>query len=96
MKQFCITMSEEDIELFEAGRQALEMSKSAYVRLLIAEHEKCVPGFLKNKAIITKLSDISIDIRSLLFKDTLTDGEKLRLFTHQEQMEKLIQNALEK
>lgn len=89
-------MSEEDIELFKAGCEAMDMSKSAYVRLLIAEHEKCVPGFLKNKAIIARLSDISVDIRSLLFKNTLTDDEKLRIYTHQKEIESLIKKSLEK
>lgn len=46
-KRFMISMSEEDVNCFEAGREAAGMNKSAYIRLLIAEHEKRVPRIHK-------------------------------------------------
>ena len=57
--RFMVSMSEEDILCFEAGREAAGMSKSAYIRLLIAEHEHTVPGFIKYKEVIHEIAEMN-------------------------------------
>lgn len=80
MERFCITMSEKDVDLFELERGKLGLTKSAFVRLLIAEHKNTVPGFIRNKEIIRELSELNNSIKSLLLKDSLNDTEKIHLF----------------
>lgn len=92
MERFCITMSESDVDKFEAGRNAVGMNKSAYVRLLIAEHEGSVPGFIKYKEIIEKLSEIELDLKTLVLKDSLTAEEKLKVYTRINEVEKCVKN----
>lgn len=88
MKRFMITMSENDIELFESGREALNMTKSSYVRLLIAEHEKRVPAYIKYKDIIDKFSELDKDVRSLILSDKLSDTDKLILYEKADDLKK--------
>ena len=59
MSRMTISLSEADIENFEAGRDNAGMSKSAFLRLLIAEHEDRVPYFIKYKDVIDKFSDLN-------------------------------------
>lgn len=80
MKRFCISMSQDDIDRFELGREAAGMNKSAYVRLLIAEHENVVPGFYKNKELIRALSDLNNSVNELIAKDTILDSDKILIF----------------
>lgn len=94
MKQFCISMSEDDIEKFELGREATGMSKSAYVRLLIAEHEKRVPGFIKYKEIIEKLSSIELELQSLSLKETLAPEDRMLIHVKHTEIEELINKKL--
>ena len=79
MERVCFTMSEADLDLFERGRNELKMTKSAYIRYLIAEHEGTLPVAVKYKSIITQFSDLNDLIKQLLLTDTLTDQEKLML-----------------
>ena len=49
MERFTVSMNEADVDLFERKRCDMGMTKSAYIRYLIAEHENKVPPFLKYK-----------------------------------------------
>lgn len=80
MERFTVTMSERDIDNFEKERGKLGMNKSAFIRFLIAEHEKKIPSFLKNKEIIKESSELNTLLRSLILKESLTDVEKLEIF----------------
>ena len=46
MERFSITMNSTDIDLFERYRSELGLTKSAFIRYLIAEHKNGVPDFL--------------------------------------------------
>lgn len=94
MERFCISMSEEDIEKFELGRSATGMSKSAYVRLLIAEHENKVPGFIKYKEIIEKLSSIELELQSLSVKETLSPEDRVLIHVIRTEIEDSINHKL--
>lgn len=79
MNRFMVSMSDEDIESFEIGREAENMSKSAYIRLLIAEHENRVPGFIKYKDIIKGFADLNNNIKEIVVKKSFDDSTKLML-----------------
>ena len=78
-KRFMISMSEEDVNCFEAGREAAGMNKSAYIRLLIAEHEKRVPGFIKYKDIIKEIADTNTLIKEVILIKGINDADKMVL-----------------
>lgn len=80
MKHFSIVMSDEDIENFEEGRLKENMSKSAYVRYLIAEHEHTVPPVYKYKEIISLLSSIDNSVRQMVLNDTFEPSERMALY----------------
>jgi hypothetical protein len=78
-KRFMISMSEEDVNCFEAGREAAGMNKSAYIRLLIAEHEKRVPGLIKYKDIIKEIADTNTLIKEVILIKGINDADKMVL-----------------
>lgn len=82
-----ISMSEEDIICFEAGREAAGMNKSAYVRLLIAEHENRVPGFLKYKDVIKEIAEMNTLIKEVVLKKGVDELTKLVLL---ERLDKIL------
>lgn len=79
MNRLTISMSEEDIDCFEAGRETAGMSKSAYIRLLIAEHENRVPGFLKYKEVIKGIAETDTLIKQLILGENVDEPTKLIL-----------------
>ena len=72
-KRFMISMSEKDVNCFEAGRE------SAYIRLLIAEHEKRVPGLIKYKDIIKEIADTNTLIKEVILIKGINDADKMVL-----------------
>lgn len=96
MERFCISMSENDVAMFEAGREAVNMSKSAYVRLLIAEHENRVPEFIKYKSIIEKLSETNHILKELQLKEQLNDKDVLQIYTMQKSIEDTLKGIIKK
>lgn len=80
MERFTVTMSVSDIDNFERERAKQGMNKSAFIRFLMAEHENAVPSFLKNKEIVTVVSELNNTIKTLLLQNTLSDADKLKVF----------------
>ncbi|MCI8563814.1 MAG: ribbon-helix-helix protein, CopG family [Lachnospiraceae bacterium] len=80
MERFTVTMSESDIDNFERERAKQGMSKSAFIRFLMVEHENTVPSFLKNKEVVTVVSELNNTIKTLLLQNTLSDADKLKVF----------------
>ena len=80
MKYFSIVMSDEDIENFENGRLREKMSKSAYVRYLIAEHERTLPPVYKYKEIIALLSSIDNSVRQILLNEKFEISDRMALY----------------
>lgn len=81
MEKMTITMTSSDLDLFERGRakQSENMSKSAYVRLLIAEHEERVPYFIEYKEIIEKISELNMLIKTLVLSEKINDVYKIQI-----------------
>lgn len=79
MERINICMSEDDLDLFERKRSELGMSKSSFVRLLIAEHDKNVPSVIKYKEIISGLSDINTVLNEILINERFDAFTKIQL-----------------
>lgn len=80
MERFTVTMNESDIDFFESERNKLGMSKSAFIRLLIAEHKKEVPTFIRYKEIIKQLSDINSALNEIIINENISSTEKMIIF----------------
>lgn len=94
MERFCISMSEKDVDNFERGRTQAGMTKSAYVRLLIAEHENKEPGFIKYRQIIEQISETNQYLKELVLKPDLKDEDILRIYEIQKSIERLIREKI--
>ena len=94
MERFTISMYEEDIDLFERTRTDLELTKSAFIRFLLAEHYDRVPNFIKHKELIKKISELNTSIKELLLTDELSDTEKIHVFEKMDEINKLIEKLL--
>lgn len=92
MERMMVTVSESDIDDFERGRASEGMSKSAYIRLLIAEHEDRVPEFIYNKEIIAKMAQIDNDVKQLILREVVSDRDKLILLEEIRDLKEMLKN----
>ena len=74
-----ISMSAKDQELFERSRAETGMSKAAFVKLLLAEHEQNVPTAIKYKDIIEKLGSINTSLNEILINEYIDINTKILL-----------------
>jgi len=96
MERFTISMNSSDIDLFERKRADLGMSKSAFIRLLIAEYDNKVPAFIKHKELIKALSEINTSLKELLISEKVTDVDKITIYEKIETTNKLLEKLLKK
>lgn len=96
MERFTISMNSSDIDLFERKRADVGMSKSAFIRLLIAEHENKVPTFIQHKELIKALSEINTSLKELLISDNIEDVEKIIIYEKIDNTNKLVEELLRK
>ena len=80
MKHYSIVMSDDDIETFENGVLNSNMSKSAYIRFLIAEHEHTLTVFYKYREIISRLSNIENQMNQIVLNNDFDEKNRLTLF----------------
>ena len=79
MEKFTISMYETDVDLFELRRTELGMNKSAFIRLLLAEHENKVPSFIKDKELISAISELNTSVKELIISDKVDEIEVIHL-----------------
>lgn len=79
MKRFTVSIYEDDMEMFEAGRSATGMNKSAYLRLLISEHENSVPSFIRFKEIISGFSEMRLLLKQAMIGDRMDEKTKMEI-----------------
>lgn len=98
MEKMTITMTSSDLDMFERGRceQGINMSKSAYIRLLIAEHEDRVPSFIKYKEIIEKISELNTLIKTLMLSEKVDDVYKIQIMEQMEGIKEELRYVAEK
>lgn len=92
MERMTVTMAASDIDNFERGRASVGMSKSAYIRFLISEHENNVPEFIYNREIIDKISQLDADIKQLILKEMVSDADKLILYEKLKELKEILRN----
>lgn len=79
MERITVTMHPSDVDLFERKRNEMGMSKSSYIRYLIAEHEKALPPFLKYKEIIKELAEINTSLKEIVINEKISITDKMQL-----------------
>lgn len=94
MKRLCITVSDADAELLQNECSESGMTKSAYIRMLVAEHKDRVPYFYKYRDIIEKLSELNVSIKELLITEDGDDAEKLRIYENFKEIQELFKSKL--
>lgn len=96
MEKMTITMASEDLDLFERGRCNIGeyMSKSAYVRLLIAEHEQRVPSFIRYKEIIAGISELNTQVKELVLSENVDDVYKMQILEHMADIKTVLSNIV--
>lgn len=94
MERFSITLPSYDMEKFEYGRASMGMTKSAYIRYLIAEHENKVPYFLQYRDIILILSELDSDIKRLILSEKILEKDKLKLYEKMKDIRQEIRNGM--
>lgn len=80
MERFSVTMNSEDIDLFERRRSELGLTKSAYIRYLIAENEKGIPNFIAFKEIIRQMAELNTCMKEFIINNSFETNDKLLLF----------------
>ena len=80
MERFSITMNSTDIDLFERYRSELGLTKSAFIRYLIAEHKNGVPDFLAFKEVIKQMAELNTYMKEFIINENFETNDKLLLF----------------
>ena len=80
MERFSISMNSEDIDLFERRRSELGLSKSAFIRYLISEHENGIPDFISFRDTIQKMSELNNHMKEIVIRDNFETQDKLVLY----------------
>lgn len=79
-ERFSITMNSTDIDLFERYRSELGLTKSAFIRYLIAEHKNGVPDFLAFKEVIKQMAELNTYMKEFIINENFETNDKLLLF----------------
>lgn len=79
MERFSVTMNSEDIDLFERRRTELGLTKSAYIRYLIAENENGIPDFIAFKEIIRQMAELNTCMKEFIINNSFETKDKLLL-----------------
>lgn len=80
MERFSITINSTDIDLFERYRSELGLTKSAFIRYLIAEHKNGVPDFLAFKEVIKQMAELNTYMKEFIINENFETNDKLLLF----------------
>lgn len=80
MERFSITMNSDDIDLFERRRAELGLTKSAYIRYLITEHENGVPEFISFQKVIKQISELNTYMKEIIINENFDANDKLLFY----------------
>ena len=80
MERFTVSMNNSDVDFFERKRAELGMTKSAFIRLLIANYENNIPSFIKDKEVIEAMSNINSSMKEILISDKMNSTDKMVLY----------------
>ena len=94
MERFSVTMNSEDIDLFEQRRAELGLTKSAYIRYLIAENENGIPDFIAFKEVIKQMAELNTYMKEFVTNTNFKTSDKLLLFEKIDTLTKQIKMAV--
>ncbi len=80
MKRMHISLPDSDYELLERRCKKHNISKSSYIKLLIAEHENTVPAEIKYSSIISEINNVEILLHRLILSDKVSEHDKLLIY----------------
>lgn len=89
MKRYNLSMPDSEAEIFEQLALDNSMSKSSFLRILIASYLNNTPDFIANKEIIKLESDIITLLKSFLLQNKISDSDKLYLYEKLNSLENL-------
>ena len=95
MERFSISMNSEDIDLFERRRYELGLSKSAFIRYLISEHENGIPDFIAFRDTIKQMAVLSNCMKEILLRDNFETEDKLILYEKISSLNTTLKDALD-
>ena len=72
-----MTVSQEEMNSFETAREKLGMNRSQYLRYLIGGQREIRPPAIKERELIRHLADVERDLKVIVMKENLSDGDKL-------------------
>ena len=90
-----LSLSDEELALFENARKQLGMTRSRYVRYLIAGQKEMRPFSIRYREFVQKIADIERDMKVLAMKDELSDLERLQILTALSDIKQLLANEKE-
>ena len=76
-KKVHLSLSEEDVAKFDMLRNELGMNRSQYFCYLMAGEKKRIPDVMKQRNLISKLSEIDLHLRHICLKEGMDAGDVL-------------------
>ncbi len=95
MERIRYSLPDADAELFESGREKMNMTRAAYIHYLIYEHENRLPVSMKYKDLIESFSEFTNNIKYLELSN-ISDDEKIKIFEMLDQIKKQMSIMLTK
>ena len=93
MKRYNLSMPDSEAAIFENLASENSMSKSAFLRILLANYQNNIPDFIENKKAIKLESDIITLLKSFLLQDKVSDSDKIYLYEKLNTLENLFKKA---
>lgn len=76
-KKVHLSLTEEDVAKFDLLREELGMNRSQYVSYLLSGEKKRIPDSIRQKHLISKMSDIDLHLRHICLKEGMDPGDVL-------------------
>ena len=85
-----LSLSEEELALFENAREQIGMNRSQYLRYLIGGQKEIRPAAIKNRGLISHIASIDRSLKVIAMKDELSEIEKLQMLALLEDIKEMM------
>lgn len=89
-KRLFLSVSDEDLERLDKGREPLGMNRSQYIRYLLSKQKKMVAPSVRYQALVEQCSRIDLELRVIALKDSLNNEEKLLVLKKLEELREIL------
>lgn len=76
-----LSLSDEELQLFESAREKLGMNRSQYVRYLISGQKEIRPPAMKYQELIKGIADMDRNLKIIAMKESLSDQDRQYVMT---------------